>query len=110
MPDATHDGDGPDEMEPPTSGQNGGSSSGAGQSPAGRPTRPLEFPEMTAECEPGFRSNGAGERSCNYTFDGLCYENEDAACACACPGALCIIAGRQTVSNQPIAVRCQARP
>lgn len=90
------------------SSPNGGTTFQGTESPAGRPAS--EFPSRTVRCEPGFRSSGSAEGPCNYLFDGLCYENEDTACACACPGSLCVIAGRQTVDNGPLAIVCQARP
>jgi len=109
-------GDGGDDGEvgtdDPTATSVGGRGNMSAGSPgsAGRPTRPLDFPETVAPCELGFRSRGPGERRCNYTFEGLCYENEVTACACACAGAICVIAGSQTLGDAPIGIVCQARP
>jgi hypothetical protein len=82
---------------------------------AGRPA-PLDFPEtMLPDCQPGFQSRGPGDRRCRYTFEGLCYEDEQSVCACACPRAgseaTCVFAGGLIgEDDRPIGVVCQALP
>lgn len=64
-----------DDVEPP-----------AQPAPGPPPTprdRPLFESKPLSSCEPGVPANQADV--CSWVADGLCYDTQDAACACVCP-------------------------
>lgn len=89
-------------------GRSSGSQGGAagtrnpGQVPQfGSPATPLPA------CEPGFRPGTRADRECNFVYDGLCYEDENVACACArCTGQGCQFAGFLN-PDEPQTVSCR---
>ena len=94
----------------------GGSQAPMGRSGAGgsrvpqtpRPDDPFGT-SVLGECEPGFPEGTRNGRDCEYIHEGLCYEDQESACACACPSgnSRCIIGG--FLSSDPLTVNCQVQ-
>ena len=57
------------------------------------------------ECKPGFAPGTPG-KECRWLSDGLCFEERDAACACACPRDKDSICQSSLIDPYPIEVFC----
>jgi hypothetical protein len=66
----------------PGAGSSTGSGSNAGTGSASGDDRDWSSP--LSECVPGFALAEAGQRSCNWTANGKCFEMRDDACGCEC--------------------------
>jgi hypothetical protein len=77
-------------------GGRGGSGSGSGAVP-GEPGVPLDVDRVTLPpCTPGFPRSSASGRDCTYILRQQCFQEQLAACACACSDPddnSCIIGG-----------------
>jgi hypothetical protein len=85
----------------PDQGGGGGAPRGGG----------LDFQRsVLPECILGFPPREADGRRCDYSYEGLCYEDADSACACACPtrgSSACVHSGLFTPPDQPLVVSCR---
>ena len=84
-----------------TAGSGGTASGGAGGSNAGGSAGATT--DAGDACAAGFDGDALGEtRTCASTYGGMCFETDQAACACAaCPANDCLIA-----ESYPTQVRC----
>jgi hypothetical protein len=72
---------------------------------------PFQFMTSALQrCEPGFTWMAGDSRSCNFRFNGRCYDDEEAVCACACPrdtNSVCALYGFLSDPGNPLMVSCQ---
>jgi hypothetical protein len=91
----------------------GGSGGGGGSAGGQSAPQPYHFEtSMLQRCQPGFMWSAAESRACVFRFNNLCYDDEDAVCACACPrnaNSLCVLSGFLSDPNNPLMVTCTAR-
>jgi len=90
----------------------GSGGSGAGGSAGGTDSvAPFSFVTMTlGTCELGPPWRAGDGRSCSFRFNGRCYDDEDAVCACACPrdsNSVCVLSGFLSDPSNPLMVTCQ---
>ena len=94
-------------------GQSGAgiAAAGSGGTPGG-PVVELDDPSaygtsmVLGPCVLGFRQSSARGRECTFVHERRCYEDDLAACACACPmGGQCVI-GRYLNPEGPFPVTC----
>jgi hypothetical protein len=91
---------GADETATSTGGKNtsnGGATSTGGTTTTG--------PTTNAACQKGFDQKNPGDKVCNSTYKGLCFESDDEACACAGCGDQCSVA-----DSYPSQVACPEAP
>ncbi len=92
-----------------------GRSNGMGGGGGGFSTseQPFHFEETRLqECRLGYLWSDAGDRPCNFRFNGRCYDGEREVCACACPrttSSTCILSGFLSDPENPLTVSCQPR-
>jgi hypothetical protein len=90
-----------------------GGTGGRGGSSGGSAVEPFNFRTNTlAACQPGFTWMAGDSRSCTFRFNGRCYDDEDAVCACACPrdsNSVCVLSGFLADPRNPLMVTCQRR-
>ncbi len=72
-----------DEREPGTS-SGSGAASGTGTGSGSAPGNDHDWSSPLSECVPGFSLADAGDRSCNWTANGKCFEKRADACGCEC--------------------------
>jgi hypothetical protein len=97
-------------------GVGNGPVSGTGGNGAGgdSPDEPITF-EITRlpRCSLGEEWSGTSSRNCNFRFNGRCYDDTTAVCACACPrdrNSACVLRGFLSDPDNPLMVSCQALP
>lgn len=98
-------------------GSGGGASRGVGGGGGGtsspEPVDPFHFETNSLQrCEPGFTWMAGDSRGCSFRFNGRCYDDEDAVCACACPrdsNSICVLSGFLADPGNPLTVSCQRR-
>jgi hypothetical protein len=92
-------GDNPDE---PVSDGNG-ASDGHGTQPGNDGSGCGTSGSPPAECSAGQPRDASGEGRCDFLVEGLCFDSEAAACACAgCEAASCVF-----LESYPVQVDCQ---
>ena len=91
----------------------GGSGGGGGSQPTTDPSDPYHFEtDMLQRCVPGFAWSPGDSRTCVFRFNNLCYDDEEAVCACACPrnaNSVCVLSGFLSDPNNPLMVTCTAK-
>jgi hypothetical protein len=91
------------------SGAGGTSSGSRGGSGGQAPVAPVDTSALP-ECELGF-PRFETDQGCQYTYESLCYDTPQAACACACPRggeSSCVIGGFLN-PDEPQSVSCFRR-
>jgi hypothetical protein len=89
-------------------GARGGSGSGSGAAPS-EPGVPIDVDRVRLPpCTPGFPRSSANGRDCTYILRQQCFQEQLAACACACsdPDANSCITGGFLNPNEPQSVIC----
>jgi len=90
-----------------------GGSAGQGGTGGAATVPPFSFMTSTLQrCELGFTWTAGDSRSCAFRFNGRCYDDEDAVCACACPrdaNSVCVLSGFLADPGNPLMVTCQRR-
>jgi len=94
-------------------GSLGGSAGRGGtSSSSSAPMEPFSFVDsMLQRCRLGPTWSAGSSQACNFRFDGRCYDDANAVCACACPrdsNSVCVLSGFLADPNNPLMVSCQA--